>query len=208
MTINPLNELKTKGFLILDSNFFDFNKELLDKIKKLFSHMRENEEHLFNHVRLHNIGTEQIKNNSELDDIVVSEKNNENWFQIWKFSEYYDTELFNRYVGHIVQMIYGIDSIQTHSQFTNFRKGCGIKSHADSNSNHNPNRICAVLSYFSENWKEEYGGCLVIENKKIVLPNEDTIVILDFTENNVIHEVTEVLVDKNRFSLTSFVDKQ
>ena len=207
MTTNVLNELKTKGFLILDSNFFDFDKELLNEIKSSFSYMRENEERLFDHLRLHNVGTQRIKNNEELNDIIVSEKNNESWFQLWKFSEYYNKELFDRYTGHIIQKIYDIDSIQSHSQFTNFRRGCGIKSHADSNSDHNPTRICAILSYFSQDWKEEYGGCLVIENEVTVLPNEDTIVILDFTENNIEHEVSEVVVDKYRWAVLSFLEK-
>jgi len=112
------------------------------------------------------------------------------------------------YLKTIVNKIYGIEINQSDlfvSNLTSFTKGCGIVNHKD--QPHSGGRLCVILSYFSDEWKEEYGGILKINNNTISIPTLGNIVVLDFTKNNVEHEVTEVLVEnKHRLSLTTFVE--
>ena len=208
MTINYLEEIQSKGYLILEKDKLDIHTDISEKIDEIFVDYQNNEESLFKDVRLHNEGIISINDNEELDKLIKNNKNRKDWFQIWKKSPVIDEHkiFVENYNSKIVNLIYGIVPTYMHSEFTCFRKGCGIKSHKDSNDVHNPNRLCVILSYFSKDWKEEYGGCLVLDDSVPVLPSENTIVILDFTKNNIPHEVTEVLVDKNRLSLTTFID--
>lgn len=206
MNINLLEKIKKDGYLILkrENLNFDFDFEELDKV---FDFYIKNEETLFLNVRFHNEGTLEIKNSSEIEKIIKDSENKEYWFQIWKTAPLFDEskDLIKKYNSKIVELIYGVSPSGIHSEFSSFTQGCAIKLHRDASDN-NPNRLCAVLNYINDGWKQEYGGCLVLENGEIITPENGTIVILDFTENNLLHEVTPVTVNKSRLSLTSFID--
>jgi len=207
MTNNYLNIIQEKGYLVLDKNSINLPNSLVNDIDSLFLKYRTNEESLFQNVRLHNIGTVSVNDNVEFSSLVEENKNNPNWFQIWKSSPILDEDknLVELYNSKIVDLIYEVTPTSMHYEFTCFRKGCGIKPHKDAND-HNPNRLCVILSYFSNEWKREFGGTLILNQSEEIVPNENTIVILDFTKNNISHEVSRVLVDKNRLSLTTFID--
>jgi Rps23 Pro-64 3,4-dihydroxylase Tpa1-like proline 4-hydroxylase len=61
--------------------------------------------------------------------------------------------------------------------------------------------------YCNDTWEQEWGGNLVINNKDTILPIKNTVVVFDYTKNNINHEVTKVESDKNRFCITTFVNK-
>lgn len=208
MTNNYLNTIQERGYLVLDKNSINLPTSLVHDIDSLFAKYRTNEESLFQTARVHNMGSVSVNDNVEFSSLVEENENDPNWFQIWKSSPILDEDknLVELYNSKIVDLIYGVIPSSMHYEFTCFRRGCGIKSHKDSNDDHNPNRLCVVLSYFSKDWKHEFGGTLILNETEEIVPNENTIVILDFTKNNIPHEVSKVLVDKNRLSLTTFID--
>ena len=66
-------------------------------------------------------------------------------------------------------------------------------------------RLCVILIYLNDDYKEGYGGELVINKSNIVKPEFGNIVILDFTKNNVYHSVNSVLDDNfKRFAFIRF----
>ena len=66
-----------------------------------------------------------------------------------------------------------------------------------------------MLLYLNDDWKEGDGGELVIKNngkETIVLPKLGNYAVLDFTKNNVTHEVLKVNNDFKRFSYIHFLN--
>jgi len=201
---NYLNEIQSKGYLILNQNDLIKDELLKKNISEIFHNVKLKKQ--FDRARInHNVV--KINDNFEFEKHKQDQLKNDKFFQIWKYAhiENIDYPIIKKYLQKIVKKIYEVDIEEHSTEYTCFEKGCSIVPHIDKNYT-SKNRICVILSYFNDNWKEEYGGCLVINNKEVVIPNQGTIVVLDFTKNNVLHEVTEVVEDKNRFCLTTFVD--
>ena len=94
-------------------------------------------------------------------------------------------------------------------EYTMFNDGCFIDSHVD-NDKDSKNRICVVLIYLNKEIPEDaIGGSLTIEDshgiKVIVEPKYTTYTILDFTNNNLRHEVSKV-ENWNRYTYINFID--
>jgi len=97
-----------------------------------------------------------------------------------------------------------IDNIKfgdVHPTFTCFQDGDFILSHKDADDTENR---CVVLLYLNSDYEDGLGGELIIQNKEVVKPEFGRIAILDFTNNNVIHEVTPVQGNFKRCALISF----
>jgi len=219
ITNDYLTEIQDKGYLILKDSDFSFDERILKKVYELFHNVRSNPESYFKKYRNH-LKPSTMYSVDSLDDFNKIIKEHESfkqesngtdfWFQLWRFGEVPDNfkSFIKVYLKTIVNKIYGIVINQSDlfvSNLTSFTKGCGIVNHKD--QPHSGGRLCVILSYFSDEWKEEYGGILKINNNTISIPTLGNIVVLDFTKNNVEHEVTEVLVEnKHRLSLTTFVE--
>lgn len=90
---------------------------------------------------------------------------------------------------------------------TSFSKGSLITDHADGA---NPRRLAAILIYLNKDWDIKNGGNLIVRKneKETLVPAEyGQVVILDFTENNVHHEVTPVMGDRDRWAVLSFIER-
>ena len=88
---------------------------------------------------------------------------------------------------------------------TMYNKQCYIKPHRDGT---NEKRICNILLYLNEDYKDGFGGELVINDDIIIKPEFGTIVVLDFSNVNPMHSVNEVLDDSfKRYALISQVYK-
>ena len=102
---------------------------------------------------------------------------------------------------------YEINSFNEQGWLTLFEKEDLITPHRDGR---NPGRICAILIYLNDDWKEGDGGELVVidkQNKKIKIPPKfGTTVVLDFTleENNLSHAVLPVNGDFKRWAYIRF----
>jgi Rps23 Pro-64 3,4-dihydroxylase Tpa1-like proline 4-hydroxylase len=88
--------------------------------------------------------------------------------------------------------------------FTVFTKGDFIEPHTDGM---NLGRLCVVLIYLSnENEYDQSGGVFRIPDEDVdLLPVKGKFAILDFTRNNLKHEVTLVHDNFERFTYNSFV---
>lgn len=87
---------------------------------------------------------------------------------------------------------------------TAFPNGSLIQPHKDGE---NSDRLAVILIYLNDNWKSEYGGQIVLEKDKIVEPEFGNIALLDFTNNNIHHEVLRVNTeDMLRYAIVSFLD--
>ena len=90
-----------------------------------------------------------------------------------------------------------------YSQNTYFPKGSFITPHSDGS---NPGRLCAILIYLSENHELSYGGNLIIDDGNLVVPPKPgNVVLLDFTEHNVPHEVDILTNEYGRYTYLTFL---
>lgn len=70
------------------------------------------------------------------------------------------------------------------------------------------NRLCVLLMYLNEDWKDGYGGEIIIDEKVTLPPLFGNIAILDFTENNTSHEVKKIINENfERFAIIKFFYK-
>ena len=90
-------------------------------------------------------------------------------------------------------------------RITCFQKGDKIVSHKDSDG---ANFKCVVLLYLSNNYQEGYGGELNLMGHHKIKPEFGNLVILDFTNNNIEHEVIEIQEDYYRLAITTFISNE
>lgn len=123
------------------------------------------------------------------------------------FEEY--TSFFRDALNNFLPTIYPDlkNNIKHNDAFTIYENGDFIERHFDGRS---PERYCVVLIYLSD--KKDYidgGGHLVVgksHNKlEYVEPIIDNMVIMDFTNHDILHEVEPVKNDFQRFTYLSFV---
>ncbi len=80
-----------------------------------------------------------------------------------------------------------------------------ISNHADGIDG---NRLCVVLMYLNDDWESGYGGEIVVKEELTIPPLFGNVVILDFTENNIEHEVKKVINENfERFAIIKFFYK-
>jgi translation initiation factor IF-3 len=80
-----------------------------------------------------------------------------------------------------------------------------ISNHADGIDG---NRLCVVLMYLNDDWESGYGGEIIVKEEITIPPLFGNVVILDFTENNVEHEVKKVINENfERFAIIKFFYK-
>jgi hypothetical protein len=91
------------------------------------------------------------------------------------------------------------------SQLTLYTKGNKIGHHQDGYSE---NRLCVILIYLNDDFQAGYGGELVIQKEINIPPIFGNVAILDFTMNNPMHSVNQVLDDEfKRFAVIRFFYK-
>lgn len=80
-----------------------------------------------------------------------------------------------------------------------------ISNHADGIDG---TRLCVLLMYLNDDWESGYGGEIVVNEEITIPPLFGNVVILDFTENNVEHEVKKVINENfERFAIIKFFYK-
>jgi hypothetical protein len=112
---------------------------------------------------------------------------------------------FKKFVNKIVQKIYDVNpySLEHLMSLTYYKKDCFLKEHRDGKTD---SRLCAVLIYLNdEDYKTEWGGNIVFEGTETVEPIYGNIAILDFKDNNCLHEVKKVVDGYGRYAILDFV---
>ena len=112
------------------------------------------------------------------------------------------TNFINENYGDLGELVH-MDDV------TLFENGDFINEHKDG---FNEGRICVFLIYLSDSQTyNDGGGKLIIKNNDIieeVYPINENFTILDFTQNNVTHEVTPVKNDFKRLTYINFISKK
>ena len=208
---NYLSKIQKDGYIILDlSKDFNLSSNKLQEFDNIVNYYKENHLTLFKEIFFHT-EKQKINNFSEFEKLVETHLKNydtNRWFQLWRFTAL-DTDYGHHFfmddiLKKIVETVYNKVATEFLTSVTSFTKNCGIKPHKDATNN---NRQCGILMYCNDTWEQEWGGNLVINNKDTILPIKNTVVVFDYTKNNINHEVTKVESDKNRFCITTFVNK-
>lgn len=112
---------------------------------------------------------------------------------------------FKKLVNKIIEKLYNepthnLDHVPT---LTYYKPDCFLKEHRDGKTQ---TRICAVLVYLNDiDYNPEWGGNIVFEGTETVEPIYGNIAILDFKENNSLHEVKKVVDGYGRYAFLDFV---
>jgi Rps23 Pro-64 3,4-dihydroxylase Tpa1-like proline 4-hydroxylase len=166
--------------------------------------------HIFNSFVENKLNIEDL--NNELANYI------ENYSQIWYWhtikknnTSYPQQDLLcnnsldvsNKIFEFLLKDLYNVSYQPQHSvDLTLYLKNNFIENHQDG---FDAGRLCVILIYLNDDYKEGYGGELVINKSNIVKPEFGNIVILDFTKNNVYHSVNSVLDDNfKRFAFIRF----
>ena len=196
---------------VSDSSIFD-SPESLKKIIKDFGFV--NFQFDFNahhgtefHFRA-NIQNSNIDKLLEFENIISSKVSS--FSQLWFYNNYpkenndllhniFKKTIFELYTEELKN--YPFEFGQSQVDLTLFKKNNFIINHRDG---FNEGRVCVLLMYLNDDYEVGFGGELKIGDI-IIEPKLGNIVILDFVDNNVEHEVTPVLNENfKRFALTRF----
>jgi Rps23 Pro-64 3,4-dihydroxylase Tpa1-like proline 4-hydroxylase len=203
------NQLTTKGYYTTT-----INPTITEKLKELFGKIKDIEFRCATHTSCgetgytHDVDFEILE---ELKKEYAPLKKWQFWYaeqNLYKYIsaseiEYLKDEVFRDLVKQCYPSeLYDIESCNL--SYTMYNKQCYINKHQDGLS---PYKICNILLYLNEDYKDGYGGELVINGDVVIKPEFGTLAVLDFTTANPQHEVTEVLDDNfKRFAiLTSFI---
>jgi Rps23 Pro-64 3,4-dihydroxylase Tpa1-like proline 4-hydroxylase len=88
---------------------------------------------------------------------------------------------------------------ESNINLTHFDKGCWIDRHADGGSK---KVVCNMLIYLNDDWKEEDGGELIVDEKYRQQPLFGNFAVLDFMHVNPFHSVTPIKTeDFHRYTI-------
>jgi Rps23 Pro-64 3,4-dihydroxylase Tpa1-like proline 4-hydroxylase len=220
--------LKEKGYCSF--NLYEFDKESLQKINYLKCNDDKNIKEYITNLRL-DIRPEESGpslNVSEFfDSFQEAKKKSENIIeanptgeisQMWYYKEANeilpklgkeDSELlelkniFKKIVNYFYDNI-EYDNIDVQRvDFTYYDKKCMIESHRDGGNNEV--RICNILIYLNESYDENYGGLLILDDEKQILPIFGNVGIIDLKKYDTKHEVTKVVDGPGRYAMLGFI---
>lgn len=112
---------------------------------------------------------------------------------------------FEKLITKIAKLLYSEveDDLRHLINITYYKKGCLLQQHRDGISQ---NRLCAILVYLNdEDYNPEWGGNIVFEGNETVAPIYGNVAILDFKNNNALHEVQKVIDGYGRYAILDFV---
>jgi hypothetical protein len=229
------SQLKLKGYC--QFNLQDLDKNLYDKLKNShMCNSEKNFKEKFTSVRadyrMGDIMT-HVQNDYKshqnakevVDDLLQKYNTNEirSLSQIWYrtsmgalygsndsiFETHQDyAEFVNDMYNEIVYTMYDThkgDELTHMIDYTYYDIGCRLGTHSDGNG---MGRICACLIYLNENYDQNDGGYLVLNNTEIILPIIGNVAIIDLEKFNVPHAVTEVTGGIGRYAMLSFSNKK
>lgn len=115
---------------------------------------------------------------------------------------------FENYIKNIVKYFFDFDETQEYTLFSPcvsyYEKGCVLGNHSDGTGT---GRICSMLIYLNEEYDENDGGILILQNKEKIVPEFGRVAIIDLQSFDITHEVTEVTGGIGRFAVLTFVKK-
>ena len=116
---------------------------------------------------------------------------------------------FEKYVSNITKYFFDFEDTQEYLLFapmtTYYNDGCKLKNHSDGTGT---GRICALLIYLNEEYDENDGGILILNDEEKVIPTFGKVAIIDLQTFDIPHMVTEVTGGLGRFAILTFVKKK
>lgn len=135
--------------------------------------------------------------------------------QIWYFTDLnvfleksnLTIEQYQKYIKKIIKYFFDINDNQDYrflSTATLYDNECLLKNHSDGIQK---NRICAILIYLNDNYNENDGGCLILNDNEVVVPTFGKVAIIDLQNFDIPHMVNKVIGGNGRYTLLSFINK-
>ena len=217
--IHP-NDFLTEGAYV--GNIIDFINEdernemltVIQKVKEYSVVNRDTKLHCrYNYTQQENYLHHTPLNKLEEIDSFVKENNlitTQKWFEFKPNSEYLD--YFMNISEKITSFFYPnlLIKRQITGGFTLYEDGHFIAHHKDGN---NPGRVCVIIIYLSSEleYNNDGGGELVIntnsDKEYTIKPILGTFSLLDFTKNNIYHQVNEVKNGFKRYAFINFLNE-
>lgn len=221
-------QLKEHGYTYFNMNDYDMFSEDLEHYSKYICNESKNLKNKISGIRIDGVAKDEFKsefdngriqvNNSypnweetkkamdEISPKIKSSPHGDSSSQKWYFSHNNDINTdFKKLTDKIVKELYDIDGeLCNNSSITYYEPGCFLKKHQDG---YVDGRICVVLIYLNDSdYKEEWGGNLVLNDVDTIAPVFGNVAVLDFTKHNAYHEVKEVVGGYGRYAFLSFIN--
>jgi Rps23 Pro-64 3,4-dihydroxylase Tpa1-like proline 4-hydroxylase len=167
------------------------------------------------------INNTQIKETFETHELALQTKNQiindykniTTFSQIWYYNDLLDvlekTKLnkndYEKYIQNLVSYFFDFEKDKKYCELswcTYYDNGCHLQNHSDGTGT---GRICALLIYLNEDYDENDGGILILNNEEKVIPTFGRVAIIDLQTFDIPHMVTEVTGGIGRYALLSFV---
>lgn len=106
----------------------------------------------------------------------------------------------------LLKKIYDLDStveLDNNINVTFFDNKCMIGAHRDGADE---GRLCAILIYLNTSYNKEDGGFLRLNREVEITPELGNVAILDFTKNDILHEVVENTSEYGRYAILDFLN--
>ncbi len=195
------NELLKNGYVsfdIKDEEELNLLSLIYDKISKDNFHTLKVS---YNDIKSdHYIPYDSFSNLNKVKNELLTK---DNLAQIW-FVTYDKSNEVSNLLKSVFLKYYNNTDIQILDSITLYNEGCFIVPHIDGKD---PKRIAGILIYLNKNYNEENGGNLILKNEIKVVPEYGRVVIIDYTQNSVEHEVTK-LITGERYAICAFIHKK
>ena len=201
-------ELHTK--LISDGHLsFDLSNETKEKLKPIADKIKQIE---FTNLRHTGCGNSDSTNDSfenleKLKEEYAPQKTWQVWYQNHSVTNTITEDEYNflrKVFTNIIEDVYPSDLYDKnfHINCTMYNKLCYINRHQDGTDG---NRLTNILIYLNDDYVDGMGGEIIINDNIKINPELGKVAILDFSQNNPAHAVTEVL-DENFRRITIIVE--
>ena len=231
MTIEEAKEkLKKEGHTSFELS--DFDKDLYNFLERFKCNEENNLKSICTTLRVDTTDSQIYRNAAELESYeAAAEKKNEllkliendglDVMQMWYYADLskilpqhnYITKETNKdyyYLKNQIKnmMTYFFDFEETQDfvffapTFTYYDNGCMLKNHSDGT---NTGRVCALLIYLNEEYDENDGGILILNDEEKVVPKFGKVAIIDLQSFDIKHQVTKVTGGIGRYAFLTFI---
>lgn len=165
--------------------------------------------------------------NDELNDLILDSEKNPN-LQIGQINlsgermNWNDYPKIYKYIKNKTLELYGDDIIVTkfsegnrgsirrieidNPLLTIYRKGCVLSNHSDGAGPVSADidffKPANLLLYLNKDYKREWGGCFIVEDKQVVIPEFGKLVFLNFNKGlNPTHQIDKIVHEVDRVAL-------
>jgi len=195
------NEILEKGYASFDIT----NEEELNLLSLIYDKISKDNFHTlkvsYNDIKSdHYVPYDSFSNLNKVKNEILTK---DNLAQIW-FATYDKSNEVSNLLKSVFSKYYDNTDIQILDSITLYNEGCFIVPHIDGKD---LNRIAGILIYLNKDYNEQNGGNLILKNEIKIIPEYGRVVIIDYTQNSVEHEVTKV-IEGERYAICAFIHKK